>query len=63
MPLTYTMKTAAAESGLSTRKLYDLIKAGTLESTKVGRRRLIVARSLEKILLGPNKDAQTTVRG
>ena len=50
--LTVTMKGASEASGLSIRKLYDLIAKKKLESVRIGRRRLIVMRSLEELLLG-----------
>jgi excisionase family DNA binding protein len=50
--ITRTMRQASEASGLSIRKLYDMIAKGTLKSVKVGRRRLIVWRSLQEALLG-----------
>jgi excisionase family DNA binding protein len=50
--ITGTMRQASEASGLSIRKLYDLIARGKLKSVKVGRRRLINWRSLEEHLLG-----------
>jgi hypothetical protein len=46
------MKDASRESGLSIRTLYSLIGEGKLKSTTVGRRRLVIAKSLETLLLG-----------
>jgi excisionase family DNA binding protein len=51
MAITLTLKDAAKESGLSVRTLYALIGQGKLRSTTVGRRRLVIARSLEDLLL------------
>jgi excisionase family DNA binding protein len=48
--ITYTLKKAAEESGLSMRTLQYAIGRGELESFLVGRRRLIPARSLEQFL-------------
>lgn len=50
--ITMTLKQAAEASGLSIRKLYDLIGERRLQSVTVGRRRLIVVKSLEELLLG-----------
>jgi hypothetical protein len=49
-PLTVTVATARKISGLGNTTIWALIKARKLESTSVGRRRLIVYRSLEKLL-------------
>jgi excisionase family DNA binding protein len=48
--LTYTMKNASAQTGLSVRKLYDEISAGRLKSATVGRRRLVDAESLKQLV-------------
>lgn len=50
MAITYTLKKAAEESGLSMRTLQYAIERGELESVSVGRRRLIPVRSLEEFL-------------
>lgn len=50
--LTGTLRQATDATGLSTRKLYDLIASGDLATITVGRRRLIVWESLEKLLSG-----------
>jgi excisionase family DNA binding protein len=50
--ITMTLKQASEASGLSVRKLYDLISEKKLRSVKVDRRRLIVVKSLEETLLG-----------
>jgi hypothetical protein len=57
--ITYSLKKAAEESGLSMRTLQYAIKRGELESILVGRRRLVVARSLEKFLFRAAKTAST----
>jgi len=51
-PLTIALQRAAEASGLSVRTLYNLIGAGKLESVTVGRRRLVIVKSLEELLLG-----------
>ncbi len=50
--LTLTMRASSDASGLSVRTLYNLIAQKKLQSVTVGRRRLIVAKSLEELLLG-----------
>jgi excisionase family DNA binding protein len=53
-PLTVTVETARKISGLGNTTIWALIKNGTLESVSVGRRRLILFPSLER-LLAPKK--------
>jgi hypothetical protein len=48
--LSYTLKDASRESGLSVRKLYALIGQNRLQSTLVDRRRLVLADSLKQLL-------------
>lgn len=48
--LSMTLKQANEATGLSIRKLYDLIAAGKLQSVRVGRRRLVLAKSLEELV-------------
>jgi excisionase family DNA binding protein len=48
--LTVTVATARKLSGLGNTTIWALIKSGKLESICVGRRRLIVYRSLENLL-------------
>jgi hypothetical protein len=50
MALSYTLKDASRESGLSVRKLYALIGQSRLQSTLVDRRRLVLADSLKQLL-------------
>jgi hypothetical protein len=49
-PLTVTVAMARQISGLGNTTLWALIKNGTLESVSVGRRRLILFPSLERLL-------------
>jgi excisionase family DNA binding protein len=49
-PLTVTVKRAQALSGLSHSTIYMLIADGTLKSTTIGTRRLIVYSSLVNML-------------
>jgi hypothetical protein len=49
-PLTVTVATARKISGLGNTTIWALIKNRTLESISIGRRRLILYRSLEKLL-------------
>jgi excisionase family DNA binding protein len=48
--ITYTLKRASEESGLSARTLQYAIARGELDSFRIGRRRLIRVRSLEEFL-------------
>ena len=48
--LSVTIKQTNELTGLSIRKIYDLICEGKLKSVTVGRRRLILYESLEKLL-------------
>ena len=52
-PLTVTVGTAKQLSGLGNTTIWALIKDQTLETVRVGRRRLITYRSLEALLLAP----------
>lgn len=63
MAITYTLQTAARESGLSIRTLLYAIQRGELESFLVGRRRLIPAHSLEQFLSGKNRPAPHRTSG
>lgn len=49
-PLTVRVATAVQISGLSRSRLYEIIKAGELETMKVGRATLIRYDSLKKLL-------------
>jgi excisionase family DNA binding protein len=51
--LTCTIAEACAATGLGRTKLYELIGAGDIATTMVGRRRLVLVRSLQ-CLLDPN---------
>jgi excisionase family DNA binding protein len=50
VPLTVSVKTACEMSGLGTRKIWELLADGTLQSVHVGRRRLISYDSLRGLL-------------
>ncbi|MGA7450036.1 MAG: hypothetical protein WBW73_01745 [Rhodoplanes sp.] len=50
-PLTMTVATFRAVSGLGNTKTWELIKTGELETVRVGGRTLITHRSVEKLLL------------
>jgi hypothetical protein len=49
-PLTVTVAMARELSGLGNTTIWALIKAGRLESTTIGTRRLVIYRSLEELL-------------
>lgn len=55
-PLTVTIGTARKLSGLGNTKIWELIKHRKLDTISIGRRRLIVYASLER-LLSPEIDA------
>jgi hypothetical protein len=50
-PLSVTVAMARQISSLGNTTIWALIKSGKLESISVGRRRLIIYRSLERLLL------------
>jgi hypothetical protein len=62
-PLTVTVAMAREISGLGNTTIWALIKSGRLESTCVGRRRLIVYCSLEELLLPTPTSTQRRRRG
>jgi excisionase family DNA binding protein len=49
--LTCTVKEACDATGLGRTKLYELIGAGCVSTTTIGRRRLVVVRSLKSLLV------------
>lgn len=49
-PLAYDMATACRVSSLGMTKLYELIADGRLATSKVGKRRLVLADSLRQLL-------------
>lgn len=51
-PLAYSVNDACRATGLSRSRLYELFGEGKLEYRKVGRRTLIPAWSLKKLVLG-----------
>src|ERR1035438_804137 len=52
MAISFSVKVAAAESGLSERSIHEAIKDGRLEAMRVGRRVLITPGALEDYLHG-----------
>jgi hypothetical protein len=48
-PLTVTVKITRQITGLGNTKIYELIGDGTIESFKIGNKRLIVFASLERL--------------
>ena len=50
--LTCTIAEACRATGLGRTKLYELIGEGHLDTTTIGRRRLVLVRSLRTLLLG-----------
>ena len=60
--LTVTVAMAREISGLGNTTIWALIKSGKLESVCVGRRRLVVYRSLEKLLAPARSDSPPQAR-
>ena len=54
-PRTLAVRVADASrlTGIGKTKLFELISDGTLETTSIGRRRLILYRSLQRLIEGP----------
>ncbi|HLI30352.1 MAG TPA: helix-turn-helix domain-containing protein [Terriglobia bacterium] len=50
--LSLTLGEASSHTGLSQRTIYNLIAAGKLRSTKIGKRRLVLYDSLEALITG-----------
>ncbi len=57
--ITLRVNETTAVSGLSRSTIYELLKAGKLQTTKVGGRRLILRDSLQR-LLQPASDLQAS---
>jgi excisionase family DNA binding protein len=55
-----SVKEAMQASGLGRTKLYELMDAGKLQSVKIGERRLINWKSLEKLLTPAQMDTDRT---
>jgi len=49
-PLVYSIQSAVQVSTLSMSRIYELIAEGRLTTTKIGKRRLIHADSLQRLL-------------
>jgi excisionase family DNA binding protein len=56
--LTCTIAEACEATGLGRTKLYELIGAGSLATTTVGRRRLVLVRSLRTLLEADTSQAK-----
>lgn len=52
-PLAVRVSDATHLTGIGKTKLFELIADGTLETTSIGRRRLILYRSLQQLIEGP----------
>ncbi len=48
-PITVTIETAIRLSSIKRTKMYQLIKEGRLKTVTIGRRRLVLYRSLEEL--------------
>jgi excisionase family DNA binding protein len=53
---TYTVTEAATVLGISRTSAYELVRAGTLPSLRLGRRIVIIRRALEELLDAPIPD-------
>lgn len=51
-PLAYSVKEASRATSLGRTRIFQLIAAGKLEAVKIGKRTLIPAQSLHKLLEG-----------
>lgn len=51
-PLAYSIKEVSRATSLGRTRIYQLIAAGQLEAVKIGRRTLIPAHALHKLLEG-----------
>ena len=60
--LTCTIDEACEAPGLGRTKLYELIGAGQLVTTTVGRRRLVIVRSLQALLDISSPEVRSTKR-
>jgi excisionase family DNA binding protein len=49
-----TVKEACEATGLKPTKLYELIAAGSIESKKIDKRRIVLVRSLQKLIESNN---------
>ena len=49
-PISYSVNDAVRVSSIGRSRLYELMNSGTLESVSVGKRRLIKASSLRRLL-------------
>ena len=52
-PITYSVRDACAASSLGRTRLYELINSGHLDVIKIGRRTLVDAVSLRRLLHPP----------
>ena len=53
-PITVTVATALAVTGLGRTKFYELVKQGRIRTVPIGRRTLVVYASLEELAAAPN---------
>jgi len=49
-PITVTVATALAVTGLGRTKFYELVKAGRIKTVAIGRRTLVVYADLERLV-------------
>ena len=49
-PLLYSVPVAAEKIGVGVTKTYELIKDGAIQTVQIGRRRLVVGKSLDEMI-------------
>jgi excisionase family DNA binding protein len=49
-PVTHTINDTCAVTGLGRTRIYELLADGSLESVRLGRRRLVTRRSIEALV-------------
>jgi hypothetical protein len=62
-PIAVTVRRACELSGLGPTKLWDLIAKGELQTTSIGRRRLVLYKSLQRLLQPVDHTTHQAPRG
>ena len=53
-PITVTVPVTREITGLGNTTVWELIRDGKLQTIKIGKRRLVIYKSIEDLLLGPS---------
>ena len=53
-PITVTVPVTREITGLGNTTVWELIRVGKLQTIKIGKRRLVIYKSIEDLLLGPS---------